>query len=122
MNTEPGTGPIASIPRSAVDVPTHAAAIHRLNLAYLLAVRDAARESVPYSSAAFGVPFPLARWVATAQVDEVLKLAALPVCAFALRIPERAIEKVVRPSLHAPDDGMLALAGLHTALAGFAET
>ena len=68
-------------------IPSHAEVIRRLNTTYLMAAREAARHSIPYTIAAFGVPQTFADWLAVAGVDEIVDLAAMPVCVFALRFP-----------------------------------
>jgi hypothetical protein len=103
----------------AVDIQPHGAAIARVNLTFLLAARDAARDSLPYAMAAFGVPQTLGQWLATANVDEVVALAQLPVCAFAVRVPPRALERACgrHPGrAGVADDDCAAVVGLHTVL------
>ncbi|WP_100922842.1 hypothetical protein [Candidatus Thiodictyon syntrophicum] len=99
-----------------LNAPTHAETIRRLNTAFFLAARDAARESVPFAVTAFGVPEILAQWLLTAAPDEVMALARLPVCAFAVRLPARAVQTVCRPgpARAVATDGPLV--AMHTAL------
>ncbi|WP_157639624.1 hypothetical protein [Lamprocystis purpurea] len=99
-------------------IPSHAEVIRRLNTTYLMAAREAAQHSIPYTVAAFGVPQTFADWLATAGVDEIVDLAAMPVCVFALRLPTRAIERAHRGRLLSPAAGVPPLLALHTALAG----
>ncbi len=99
-----------------LNTPTHAEAIRRLNTAFFLAARDAARESVPFAVTAFGVPEILAQWLLTAAPDEVMALARLPVCAFAVRLPTRAVQTVCRPGGPRPVDADGPLLAMHTAL------
>lgn len=94
-------------------------AIERVNLTYLLAARDAARDSVPYAMAAFGVPQTLGQWLATATVEAVMDLARLPVCAFAVRVPAQALERACaqHPGRAGVEDGACAaVVSLHTVL------
>jgi hypothetical protein len=70
----------------------HVAAIEQVNRIFLMAARDAARDNVRYAMAAFGLPQGLAEWLASAGADQVLALARLPVCTFAVRVPQRALE------------------------------
>ena len=97
----------------------HGAAIERVNLTYLLAARDAARDSVQFAMAAFGVPQTLGQWLATADVEAVIDLAKLPVCAFAVRVPPQALERACgrHPGRAGVEDGTCAaVVGLHTVL------
>jgi hypothetical protein len=112
------TAPTNAIPH-AVDIQPHGAAIERVNLTFLLAARDAARDSLQYAMTAFGVPQTLGQWLATAGVDEVVALAKLPVCAFAVRVPPRALERACgrHPGrAGVEDDDCAAVVGLHTVL------
>ncbi|WP_295581449.1 hypothetical protein [uncultured Lamprocystis sp.] len=103
----------------AVAIQPHSAAIERVNLTFFLAARDAARDNVQYAVTAFGVPPTLGQWLATASVDEVMALAKLPVCAFAVRVPPRALERACgqHPGRAGIKDGdCAAVVGLHTVL------
>jgi hypothetical protein len=103
----------------AAGLQPHGAAIERVTLTYLLAARDAARDSVPYAMAAFGLPQTLGQWLATADVEAVIGLAKLPVCAFAVRVPPQALERACgrHPGRAGVEDGRCAVVlGLHTVL------
>jgi hypothetical protein len=94
----------------------HAETIRRLNTAFFLAARDAARQSVPFAMASFGVPQVLADWLLTAGPDEVLALAQLPVCAFEVRLPTRAMETVCLPGGRVRVAMDCPVVAMHTAL------
>lgn len=94
----------------------HAETIRRLNTAFFLAARDAARQSVPFAMASFGVPQVLAEWLLTASPDEVLALAQLPVCAFEVRLPTRAMETVCLPGGRVRVEKDCPVVAMHTAL------
>jgi hypothetical protein len=100
----------------SLNAPSHAATIRRLNASFFLAARDAARESVPFAMAAFGVSRHLAEWLVSAGADEVMALARLSVCAFAVRLPATAVARACQPGRPgtADPDGMVF--ALHTAL------
>jgi hypothetical protein len=98
------------------NAPHHAETIRRLNTAFFLAARDAARESVPFAMTAFGVPEVLAEWLLTAGPDEVMALAQLPVCAFEVRLPTRALETVCLPGGRVPSETDCPVVAMHTAL------
>lgn len=104
------------VPTLTVNAPTHAAAIRRLNTAFFLAARDAARESVPFAMAAFGVPEVLAEWLQTAGPEDVMALAQLPVCTFEVRLPTRAVETVCLPGRTRPVATDCPVFAMHTAL------
>lgn len=99
-----------------LSTPTHTATIRRLNTTFFLAARDAARESVPFAMTAFGVPRDLADWLVTAGADEVMALAQLPVCAFAVRLPAKAVETACRPGPPRAVERESPVFALHTAL------
>ncbi len=99
-----------------LSAPTHAQTIRRLNTAFFLAARDAARESVPFAMAAFGVSQVLAQWLLTAAPDEVMALAQLPVCAFAVRLPARAVATLCLPGRTRAVETDGPVLALHTAL------
>ena len=104
------------VPTLTLNAPNHADTILRLNTSYFLAARDAARESVPFAMAAYGVPQVLAEWLLTAGPDEVLALAQLPVCAFEVRLPTRAMETACLPGGRVPVETDCPVVAMHTAL------
>jgi hypothetical protein len=99
-----------------LSTPSHAATIRRLNTTFFLAARDAARESVPFAMAAFGVPRHLAEWLVTAGADEVMALARLSVCAFEVRLPAKAVATACQPGRTRAVDPDGTVFALHTAL------
>ncbi|WP_295454607.1 hypothetical protein [uncultured Thiodictyon sp.] len=99
-----------------LNAENHAETIRRLNTAFFLAARDAARESVPFAMTAFGVPQVLAEWLLTAGPDQVLALAQLPVCTFEVRLPSRAMETVCLPGGRVPVETDCPVVAMHTAL------
>ena len=102
-------------------LPSRAEVIRRLNTTYLMAAREAAQDSIPYASVAFGVSRTFATWLATAQIEEVLNLAVMPACVFTLRLPERALEPAHLDRLGTTAEGAASRMAWHTVLAGLSQ-
>ena len=128
-NRSPGTELVAMErpdwhpPRAAArdQSDPHAETLQRLNTSYLLAAREVARDSVVYACAVFGVTSDLAHWLASATIDEVLGLAALRICLFSVRLPERALGQGHARGQCASHHAPLPLMAMHAALTALSD-
>ncbi len=101
---------------AALSLELHQETLHRLNIALLMAARDAARCSLTFAKAAYGLSPGFARWLRTAPPDQVVALAQLPTCTFQLRLPERVAERVCQTVTGDGPDADAHLLALHAAL------
>lgn len=94
----------------------HEEALRRLNIALLMAARDAVRDNLAFAKTAYGLSPAFARWLRQAPPDQVVALGQLPTCVFQLRLPKRVAERLAQAATSDGPDADPHLLALHAAL------